>query len=206
MGVHRSRHIVEPEDKEEIIALYRKGFSVTEISRVTGFLDSIVRALIKDNTGKYTEIDPSSKRGKKIIQNKYGKASIPGNAKRKSSEELKNQIIDLYSKNYSIDDIITEIRDLTRTEIETILFDAGKIENDSEGHRIKRSIDMADVREFAKSIKVGDKFTVMEYFHDLKKSYTEDMTTAVVQKKYRNVVLTDKGSYSYVDLYLLKQD
>lgn len=206
MGVHRSRHIVELEDKEEIIALYRKGFSVTEISRVTGFLDSIVRALIKDNTGKYTEIDPSSKRGKKIIQKKYGKASIPDTAKRKSSEELKNQIIDLYSKNYSIDDIITEIRDLTRTEIETILFDAGKIEKDSEGHRIKRSIDMADVREFAKSIKVGDKFTVREYFHDLKNSYTEDLTTAVVQKKYRNVVLTDKGSYSYVDLYLLKQD
>ena len=65
---------------------------------------------------------------------------------------------------------------------------------------------MADVREFAKSIKVGDKFTVREYFHDLKNSYTEDLTTAVVQKKYRNVVLTDKGSYSYVDLYLLKQD
>ena len=81
------------------------------------------------------------------------------------------------------------------------------IERDSEGRRIKKSVEMSDVRKFAASIKVGDVFTVRSYFHDIRKDRLEEkFVTATVQKKYRNVVLTDKGSYSYVDLYLLKED
>lgn len=208
MGTNRKRFIVEVEDKEEIIRLYRRGFSISEISIVTGFSDSTVRGLIKENTGKYTEIDPASDRGQRIIKTNSDRLVFtPKKDERKSEEELKDQVIALHSKGYSINKIISEVKDLTRTEIENILFDKGLIERDSEGRRIKKSVDMSDIRKFAKSIKIGDVFTVRAYFHDLRKAeLEEEYVTATVQKKYRNVVLTDKGSYSYIDLYLLKQD
>lgn len=207
MGINRTRCIVEVEDKEEIIRLYKRGFSIAEISVVTGFSDTTVRRLIKENTGKYTEIDPASDRGQRIIKTNSDKLVFTPKEERKSEEDLNQQVISLYSKGYSINNIITEVKDLTRTEIENILFDKGMIERDSEGRRIKKSVEMSDVRKFAASIKVGDAFTVRNYFHDLRKSeLEEEFVTATVQKKYRNVVLTDKGSYSYVDLYLLKED
>lgn len=207
MGINRTRFIVEVEDKEEIIRLYRRGFSIAEISVVTGFSDTTVRRLVKENTGKYTEIDPASDRGKRIIKTNSDKLVFTPKEERKSEEDLNQQVISLYSKGYSINNIITEVKDLTRTEIENILFDKGMIERDSEGRRIKKSVEMSDVRKFAASIKVGDVFTVRNYFHDLRKAeLEEEFVTATVQKKYRNVVLTDKGSYSYVDLYLLKED
>ena len=207
MGINRTRSIVEVEDKEEIIRLYKRGFSIAEISVVTGFSDTTVRRLVKENTGKYTEIDPASDRGQRIIKTNSDKLVFTPKEERKSEEDLNQQAISLYSKGYSINDIIAEVKDLTRTEIENILFDKGMIERDSEGRRIKKSVEMSDVRKFAASIKVGDAFTVRNYFHDLRKSeLEEEFVTATVQKKYKNVVLTDKGSYSYVDLYLLKED
>ena len=207
MGINRTRFIVEVEDKEEIIRLYKRGFSIAEISVVTGFSDTTVRRLVKENTGKYTEIDPASDRGQRIIKTNSDKLVFTPKEERKSEEDLNQQVISLYSKGYSINNIITEVKDLTRTEIENILFDKGMIERDSEGRRIKKSVEMSDVRKFAASIKVGDTFTVRNYFHDLRKAgLEEEFVTATVQKKYRNVVLTDKGSYSYVDLYLLKED
>lgn len=207
MGINRTRFIVEVEDKEEIVRLYKRGFSIAEISVVTGFSDTTVRRLVKENTGKYTEIDPASDRGQRIIKTNSDKLVFTPKEERKSEEDLNQQVISLYSKGYSINDIITEVKDLTRTEIENILFDKGMIERDSEGRRIKKSIEMSDVRKFAASIKVGDVFTVRSYFHDIRKAGLEEkFVTATVQKKYKNVVLTDKGSYSYVDLYLLKED
>lgn len=191
MGKH---YILEASDKAKIIELYRKGIPMARIARLTGYHHNTVRSVVKKETGNYTEINPKfPKKDDEII--------YTAKARRKTEEELKKEVLALYEEGKSVDEIIVKTKALTRTEIEQILFDKGKIEDDT--GKFVKAASVEQVREFASTVRRGDRFRISTSIYN--STYADRYINVTVQATYRNFVTTDKGTFSYADLYYGKK-
>ena len=187
MGKH---YILEASDKAKIIELYRKGIPMTKIARLTGYHHNTVRSVVKNETGHYTEVDPKyPKKDDEVI--------YTAKAHRKTEEELKKEVIALYEEGKSVDEIIIKTKALTRTEIEQILFDKGKIEDDT--GKFVKAASVEDVREFASTVKRGDRFMVSTGNYNT--TYASKYIDVTIQNTYKNLVATNKGYFNYADLF-----
>lgn len=193
-----ARHIVEKSDLEQVTGLYKKGISVQKISKYTGYSELIVRNIIKNNLGKYTDVDPSANR--KSHEDALKKTTSHEH-KRLNEKELKEMALKLYDDGKTVNEIVSITKALTVSKVEQILFDADKIDND-EDHHLTKSVSVNDVRSFANSIKPGDRITLRTNIYE-RRSCTPEYKTIVVRKKYPNFVLTsDATTYSYIDLFM----
>lgn len=192
MGKH---YILEASDKAKIIELYRKGIPMAKIARLTGYHHNTVRSVVKKETGNYTEVNP------KFHKNSDDEIIYTAKAHRKTEEELKKEVLALYEEGKSLDEIITKTKALTRTEIEQILFDKGKIEDDT--GKFVKAASVEQVREFASTVRRGDRFRISTTIYNT--SYADRYIVVTVRNTYKNLVATDKGYFSYADLYYGKK-
>ena len=191
MGKH---HILEASDKAKIIELYRKGIPMVKIGKLTGYHYNTVRKVVKNETGHCTEVDPKfSKKDDEVI--------YTAKAHRKTEEELKKEVLSLYEEGKSVDEIIIKTKALTRTEIEQILFDKGKIEDDTD--KFVKAASVEDIREFASTVKRGDRFKISTENYNT--TYADRYIVVTVQNTYKNLVATDKGYFNYADLFYGKK-
>lgn len=188
------RYILEASDKAKIIRLYRKGIPMTKIGRLTGYDHNTVKSVIKNNTGFYTEVNPK-------FRKKDDEVVYIAKAHRKTEEELKKEVIALYEEGKSIDDIIIKTKSLTRTEIEQILFDKGKIKDDT--GKFVKAASVKDIREFASTVKCGDRFRVS--IGNYNTAYDDRYVVVTVQNIYKNLVATNNGYFNYADLFYGKK-
>lgn len=187
MGKH---HILEASDKAKIIELYSKGISMTKIGRLTGYRHNTVKSVVKNETGHYTEVDPKfNKKDDEII---YTVKDY-----RKTEEELKKEVLSLYEEGKSVNDIIIKTKSLTKTEIEQILFDKGKIKDDT--GKFVKAASVEDIREFASTVKCGDRFKISTGNYNT--TYASKYIDVTVQNTYKNLVATNKGYFNYADLF-----
>ena len=191
MGKH---YILEASDKAKIIELYRKGIPMTKIARLTGYHHNTVRSVVKNETGHYTEVDP------KFLK-KDDEVVYTAKAHRKTEEELKKEVISLYEEGKSVDEIIIKTKALTRSEIEQILFDNGKIEDDT--GKFVKAASVEDIREFASTVKCGDRFKISNGNYNT--TYDDRYIVVTVQNTYKNLVSTNKGYFNYADLFYGKK-
>ena len=191
MGKH---YILEASDKAKILELYRKGIPMTKIGRRTGYHHNTVRSVVKNEIGHYTEVDPK-------FPTKDDEVIYTAKAHRKTEEELKKEVLSLYEEGKSVDEIIIKTKALTRTEIEQILFDKGKIKDDT-GKFIKAA-SVEDVREFASTVKRGDRFKISNGNYNT--TYDDRYIVVTVQNTYKNLVSTNKGYFNYADLFYGKK-
>lgn len=191
MGKH---YILEASDKAKILELYRKGIPMTKIGRLTGYHHNTVRSVVKNETGHYTEVDP------KFLK-KDDEVVYTAKAHRKTEEELKKEVIYLYEEGKSVDEIIIKTKALTRSEIEQILFDNGKIEYDT--GKFVKAASVEDIREFASTVKCGDRFKISNGNYNT--TYDDRYIVVTVQNTYKNIVATNKGYFNYADLFYGKK-
>lgn len=191
MGKH---YILEASDKAKIIELYRKGIPMGKIARLTGYHWNTVRSVVKNETGNYTEVDPK-------FPKKDEKPIYVAKTRRKTEEQLKKEVITLYESGKSVDEIISISKALTRSEIEQILFDKGKIEDDTGKFTKAASVDQ--IKEFAATVKPGDKFRISTSNYN--STYEYKYINVTVNKTYNKLVSTDKGYFNYADLYYGKR-
>ena len=191
MGKH---YILEASDKAKILELYRKGIPMTKIGRLTGYNHNTVRSVVKNETGCYTEVNPK-------FPKKDDEVVYTAKAHRKTEEELKKEVISLYEEGKSVDEIIIKTKALTRTEIEQILFDKGKIEDDT--GKFVKAASVEDVREFASTVKRGDRFKISNGNYNT--TYDDRYIVVTVQNTYKNLVSTNKGYFNYADLFYGKK-
>lgn len=191
MGKH---YILEASDKAKIIELYRKSIPMTKIARLTGYHHNTVRSVVKNETGHYTEVDP------KFLK-KDDEVVYTAKAHRKTEEELKKEVISLYEDDKSVDEIIIKTKALTRSEIEQILFDNGKIEDDI--GKFVKAASVEDIREFASTVKCGDRFKISNGNYNT--TYDDRYIVVTVQNTYKNLVSTNKGYFNYADLFYGKK-
>ena len=191
MGKH---YILEASDKAKILELYRKGIPMTKIARLTGQHHNTVRSVVKNATGHYTEVHPKyPKKDDEVI--------YTAKAHRKTEEELKKEVLSLCEEGKSVDDIIIKTKALTRTEIEQILFDKGKIEDDT--GKFVKAASVEDVREFASTVKRGDRFKISTGNYNT--TYADRYIVVTVQNTYKNLVATNKSYFNYADLFYGKK-
>lgn len=188
------RHIVEVDDVEQMIHLYNNGMSMSKIAYALNFSETIVRSVIKNHTGKYLD---------KIIQTPSDhvetKDPVTGQTihRRKTEEEIANDVLYLYDNGVSIPMIIARMKSVCNSEVKQILVDAGRIEPDHETHK---TITIEGIDSFIKTVHPGDKFKV-------------NMNTLgfggkviTVDKLYKRfITTTDNESFMYVDLYVGKR-
>lgn len=191
MGKH---YILEASDKAKIIELYRKGIPMSKIGRLTGYHHNTVRSVIKNETGCYTEVNPK-------FPKKDDEFIYTAKAHRKTEEELKKEVLSLYEDGKSVDEIIAKTKSLTRSEIEEILFDKGKIEDDT--GKFVKAASVEDIKEFASTVKCGDKFRIS--IGNYNSAYDGNYIVVTIQNTYTNLVSTDKGYFKYADLYYGKK-
>ena len=187
----RGRYIMEPEDRKEIVRLYKSGESQTEIARHTGFSRTAVKLTIRDEIGQYTEKDPSFIQ-KEEIEPKFM-------AKRKSYKELEQEVLKLFDEGKLAEDIVKSVKALTISEIKEILAAHKRL---SANCLEKRPATVNEIRKFAASVKPGDKYNIKVNIYDSFHGERIKFLPVVIQKTYPNIVITDKGTYTYVDLYL----
>lgn len=186
------RVVMEQSDKAEIVKLYEDGTPMKKIAASTGFTYLAVKNAIKSTTGCYTEVHP------KFIK-KDSVTDVPKTI-RKSAEELKNEVIDLYDKGKSINEIISTTKALTRSEIEQILFDSKKAKEGLDN--ISKAVSVDQIKDFSTKVKKGQKYRIKNSnFGLIKDRYIDVM----VVKLYQNMVQTDKGYFKYSDLYYGKK-
>lgn len=186
------RVVMEQSDKAEIVKLYEDGTPMKKIAASTGFTYLAVKNAIKSTTGCYTEVHP------KFIK-KDSVTDVPKTI-RKSAEELKNEVIDLYDKGKSINEIISTTKALTRSEIEQILFDSKKAKEGLDN--ISKAVSADQIKDFSTKVKKGQKYRIKNSNFGLIKDRYIDVT---VVKLYQNMVQTDKGYFKYSDLYYGKK-
>lgn len=191
MGKH---YILEASDKAKILELYRKGIPMTKIARLTGYHHNTVRSVVKNETGYYTEVNPK-------FPKKDDEVVYTAKAHRKTEEELKKEVLALYEEGKSVDEIIIKTKALTRSEIEQILFDKGKIEDDT--GKFVKAASVEDVREFASTVKRGDRFKISNGNYNT--TYDDRYIVVTVQNTYKNLVATNKGYFNYADLFYGKK-
>lgn len=191
MGKH---YILEASDKAKILELYRKGIPMTKIARLTGYHHNTVRSVVKNATGHYTEVDPK-------FPKKDDEVIYTAKAHRKTEEELKKEVLALYEEGKSVDEIIIKTKALARTEIEHILFDKGKIEDDT--GKFVKAASVEDIREFASTVKRGDRFKISNGNYNT--TYDDRYIVVTVQNTYKNLVSTNKGYFNYADLFYGKK-
>lgn len=186
------RVVMEQSDKAEIVKLYEDGTSMKKIAASTGFTYLAVKNAIKSTTGCYTEVHPKFIKKDSVID-------VPKTI-RKSAEELKNEVIDLYDKGKSINEIISTTKALTRSEIEQILFDSKKAKEGLDN--ISKAVSVDQIKDFSTKVKKGQKYRIKNSNFGLIKDRYIDVT---VVKLYQNMVQTDKGYFKYSDLYYGKK-
>lgn len=191
MGKH---YILEASDKAKIIELYHKGIPMEKIARLIGYSHDTVRSVIKNETGHYTEVDPK-------FRKKDDGIIFPIKAHRKTEDELKKEVLTLYEEGNSVDEIINKTKDLTRTDIEQILFDKGKIEDDT--GKFAKAASVKDIKEFASTVKCGDRFKISTGNYNT--IYSDRYIVVTVQSTYKNIVATNKGYFNYADLFYGKK-
>lgn len=191
MGKH---YILEESDKAKIIELYRKGIPIAKIGKLTGYHHNTVRSVVKNETGHYTEVDPK-------FPTKDDEVIYIAKAHRKTEEELKKEVLALYEEGKSVNEIIIKTKALTRTEIEQILFDKGKIEDDTD--KFVKAASVEDIKEFASTVKRGDRFKISTENYNT--TYADRYIVVTVQNTYKNLVATDKGYFNYADLFYGKK-
>lgn len=187
MGKH---HILEASDKAKILELYSKGIPMTKIARLTGYHHNTVRIVVKNETGCYTEVNPK-------FPKKDDEVIYTVKAHRKTEEELKKEVLALYEEGKSVNDIIIKTKSLTKTEIEQILFDKGKIKDDT--GKFVKAASVEDIREFASTVKCGDRFKISTGNYNT--TYASKYIDVTVQNTYKNLVATNKGYFNYADLF-----
>lgn len=181
------RYIVEKKDREEIVSMYKAGMAMSKIARLTGYTDNTVRAIIKKDTGCYTEYKNGNCCAKIFVDEKK--------VVRRSPEDLKNQVLTLYGKYHlTIDQIIYQLKDLSRTEIEDILLEAKIITKAPETGR--KMVDTQDLVQLIRDCHVGDRYRL---------GHIQNFITVTIQQKYKRYVVTDKGTFLYTDLLLGKK-
>lgn len=186
------RVVMEQSDKAEIIELYESGTPMKKIAASTGFTYIAVKNVIMNATSYYTEVHPKFMKKESAV---YAPKTV-----RKSADELKQQVLDLYDKGKSINEIIAASKALTRTEIEQILFDSKKVKNGLEN--ISKAVSAEQIKAFTAKVRKGQKYRIKNSdFGQFKDKYID----VTVVKLYQNMVQTDKGYFKYSDLYYGKK-
>ena len=132
---------------------------------------------------------------------KMMKSSILLKLIERPKRSLRKEVLSLYEEGKSVDEIIIKTKALTRTEIEQILFDKGKIEDDT--GKFVKAASVEDIREFASTVKRGDRFKISNGNYNT--TYADRYIVVTVQNSYKNLVATDKGYFSYADLFYGKK-
>ena len=81
------------------------------------------------------------------------------------------------------------------------MLDKGKIEDDT-GKFVKAASE-EDAREFASTVKCGDRFRVS--IGNYNTAYDDRYVVVTVQNIYKNLVATNKGYFNYADLFYGKK-
>ena len=183
------RYIVEIEDADQMIRLYNNGMSMSDIAYILNYNRSTVKSVIKSHTGKYLE------QIVKTPKNTKEKDHITGSAmeRRKTEEEINNEVLRLYDNGVSIPNIITKLRSVCNSEVKQILVDAGRIKPDYQTHK---SITSKGIDSFIKTVNPGDKFKIRLNGY----GYGKAITVSKLYKRF--VTTTDNESFTYVDLYI----
>lgn len=184
------RYIMEPDDRKEIVRLYKSGESQTDIAMRTGFSRTIVKLTIRDEIGQYTEKDPA------FIEKEITPKFV---SNRKSYKELEQDVLRLFEEGKLIDDIVKSVRSLTVSEVKYILAAHRKI---SSTCLEKKPATVSEIKKFASTVKVGDKFNIKVNIYDSYHGERIKFLPVIIKETYPNIVITDKGSYTYIDLYL----
>ena len=81
------------------------------------------------------------------------------------------------------------------------MFDKGKIEDDT--GKFVKAASVEDVREFASTVKRGDRFKISNGNYNT--TYDDRYIVVTVQNTYKNLVATNKGYFNYADLFYGKK-
>lgn len=181
--------LISREDRAVVLALFSSGAPTSKIYAQTGFGESIVRTIILDMVDNYAT-NPAS-----------DQLQTPVVYKRKTEKQLVDETLSLFDTGCSIAQIVDITRELTISEVEQILVDNDRIPITAEH---QKTFNVNDIQKFAATVQVGDIFAVRHEEGDYYSSrYT--FIPVTIEGKYPNIVMTDKGSYTYVDLFLGKK-
>lgn len=182
------KNIIKKEDVDAIIRLYKQGFSQRSIAEQVSVSSYVVKSVIKNNLGQYTEV--SVDHMKKEDHSAYEKY-----------KERKQLMIDMYKKGYTLPEI-AEKTGLITTYIESVLTGAGLIKyvNIYESNGAITLNTLAKFRD--NEVKLGNRYVIRKEEVDDFGNIIKTRIEVKVLEKYPYIVCTDKGCFQYFDLYI----